>query len=126
MRGRYVCKYCACGIQKHDRTEGWWIVMPRGKPRLAQHYCPACAPGLLVRSDEVQTEPRSMHGLRIVTVRDLRAILSALRTATRNSISARTTLGWRAAEQLAQLIGFEGLPKALQLREFGHIPEETP
>lgn len=131
MRGHLVTQCCACGLPKGDRDSntGWWQLVERGDSRRherARDYCPECAPRLLVRSDEVQTDPRSMYGLRIVTVRDLRAILSTLRTATTDSIDPRSTIGWRVAEKMAQSVGFEGLPKATQLREFGFIPREIP
>lgn len=128
MKGRYVCKCCACSKEKSasNPNHGWWVLYPRGTSIEGRNYCPDCAPGLLVRSDEVQTNPRAMTGLRIVTVSDLYAILSALRTATTDSIDPRSTIGWRAAEKVAKSIGFEDLPKAAQLREFGFLPGETP
>lgn len=129
MKGKLIAaQCCACGSWKGDRdsSRGWWRLHPRGAPRESRDFCPSCAPGLLVRSDEVQTDPRLMMGLRIVTVRDLRAILSTLRTATTDSIDPRSTIGWRAAEKVAALISFEGLPRATQLREFGFVPGERP
>jgi hypothetical protein len=128
LKGRLVTQCCACGIAKgvRDSNTGWWVLTPRGLPALARDFCPACAPGLLVRADEVQSNPRAMHGLRIVSAQWLRGMLYVLKMAGVDWPGLRETLGWRLAEKVAQLIDFEDLPKALPCREFGFIPEETP
>jgi hypothetical protein len=129
MKGRLVTQCCACGVAKGDRdpNEGWWTLVARSDrdQMRGRDFCPSCATGLLVRSDEVQTDPRAMTGLRIVQAKDLYAVLAALRTAGMGH-EPRSTMGWRAAEKLAPLVGFTGLRKALQLREFGFLPGERP
>lgn len=128
MKGRLIAQCCACGLPKGDRdkNEGWWIVMPRGRPLEARDYCSACAIALFVRSDEIQSNPRSMSGLRIVALEWLRGTIYALAIAGPTSTKARSSLGWPLAEKVAALIGFKGFPKALQTREFGRIPGEMP
>ena len=128
MKGRLIAHCCACGALKgeRDKDDGWWDLVRRGERKYHRglDFCPSCAPGLLVRSDEIQATP-VQAGLLIVPVRDIYAILAALRSAVLG-FDARETMGWEAAERLAPLVGFEGLPKALPVREFGFLPREIP
>lgn len=135
MKGRYVCRCVVCGLEKGDRDPnvGWWIFVPRDvPPRLRSavglNFCSTCAAAPLVRSDEAQSAaaPGESKRWRIVRVLWLYGILLLVRSAGRDNPNLRHSLGWHLAEKLAALVGFEGLPKARQLREFGHIPEETP
>ena len=123
MKGRLVCRCCACGLEKGsgDSNEGWWVVEPRGQRYFALDYCPDCAPGLLVRADEVQANPRALAGSRVVPVQWLRGILMALTSATQG-FEPRETIGWAFAEKVARLIGVEKFPRALPCREVGFIP----
>lgn len=134
MKGRYVCKCVVCGLEKGtgDSNSGWWMLVSRDvSPKLrtmrGMDFCPACAPALLVRSDEAQSQVGPTRW-RLVPVYWLHTILATLRTAALGNLnmSPRETLGWRAAEKLAQLVGVKGLPKALPCQEFGFVPEETP
>jgi hypothetical protein len=131
VKGRPIALCCACGAVKGtlDRNDGWWILASRTVPTRLRgvdglHYCPACAPHLLVRSDEIQASPVPA-GLRIFQVKDVYMMLAALRTAGMG-FEPRETLGWEAAVRLAPLVGFTGLQPALPCREFGRFPEETP
>lgn len=130
MKGRYVCKCVVCGLEKGtgDSNQGWWIFVsrdtsPRRRTVQGLHYCPACSPALLVRSDEMQAAPVPSR-VRIIQVRDLCLMLAALQSAARG-FNPRETLGWRAAEVVAPIVGVKGFPKALPCREFGFVPEES-
>ena len=128
MKGRLVCRCCACGLEKGDGdpNEGWWTLVSRTvSPKLrrttdGQSFCPSCAPALLVRSDEVQSNPAAVAGLRIVPVLWLRGMLMALTSATQG-FEPRETIGWSFAEKVARLIGYEKFPRSLPCREVGFI-----
>jgi hypothetical protein len=129
VKGHLVCRCCACDKEKgtKDSNEGWWVAMPRGRKHFALDYCPDCAPGLRVRSDEILSNPRALAGSRVIPVQWLRGMLYVLNRAGIARSSLRETLGWRFAEKAAQLIDFKGLPGALPCREVGFISsKETP
>lgn len=128
MKGRCVCRCVVCGLEKgsRDPNTGWWVLVPRGTSAQGQsgaalNFCPECAAALLVRSDEAQSAgtPGESKRWRIIRVLWLQGILFTLRHAGNDNPELRHSSGWRLAEKVAALIGFDGLPPALQLSDFG-------